>query len=313
MFNKLVRVLERLVSKAIDALFLNNLFSRAGVISEFAGDMVLECSFWTKRLGLASDWLSRLVFSRSDSTRLQAFGDWPKFHPLGLAEYEMSLILTNMGFEFFESSEICDVEDNFYSLNFSKLHPSLDRSDTYYVRSEGCASLLRTHTTSSLCNVLRSVGGEFKKFTIGKVYRNDCSSRHLPCFTQVECIMRTRSLDLAGVVCLIKQIVCEFLDSVPYFRLRSTYFPFTEPSFELDLCGSNSFSTSDIGYGWLEVVGLGLVRSEVLERTCNSFGNVFAWGLGLERLLMLKLKLSDVRRLCNDSLLQSSGRERTWN
>ncbi|AIC63899.1 Phenylalanine--tRNA ligase alpha subunit [Candidatus Hodgkinia cicadicola] len=212
----------------------------------------------------------------------------------------MFLILDGMGFEFYDDNEVCDMEDNFYALNFSKLHSSLDSEDSFYVCSKGGASLLRTHTTSS---VVRAFGGscnEFRKFTIGKVYRNDNSSKHLPFFTQVEGIICERNLSLANVVEMVKLIMRGFLKTAPYFRIRKARFPFTEPSLEIDLCLNKNFSSLKCDYGWLEVIGLGLIRKEVLENFHSFSSSVYAFGLGLERLTMLKLGVSDIRRLYNN-------------
>ncbi|AUG34140.1 Phenylalanine--tRNA ligase alpha subunit [Candidatus Hodgkinia cicadicola] len=211
----------------------------------------------------------------------------------------MFLILDGMGFEFYDDNEVCDMEDNFYALNFSKLHPSLSSEDSFYVSSKRGASLLRTHTTSSAIRALGGPRNEFRKFTIGKVYRNDNSSKHLPFFTQVEGIICERNLSLANVVNLVKLIICGFLKTTPYFRIRQTRFPFTEPSLEIDLCLSKSFSSSKCDYGWLEVVGLGLITRKVLKNLHSALNNVYAFGLGLERLTMLKLGINDIRTLYN--------------
>ncbi|AUG91570.1 Phenylalanine--tRNA ligase alpha subunit [Candidatus Hodgkinia cicadicola] len=211
----------------------------------------------------------------------------------------MFLILSGMGFEFYDNSEVCDMEDNFYALNFPKLHSSLSSEDSFYVASERGARLLRTHTTSSVIRALGGCCGEFRKFTIGKVYRNDNSSKHLPYFTQVEGVICERSLSLVNVVNLVKLIMRDFLKTAHYFRVRRARFPFTEPSLEIDLCLSKSFSSFKCDYSWLEVVGLGLIRKEVLKNLHSLLNNVYAFGLGLERLTMLKLGLNDIRRLYN--------------
>ncbi|ATW06084.1 Phenylalanine--tRNA ligase alpha subunit [Candidatus Hodgkinia cicadicola] len=212
----------------------------------------------------------------------------------------MFQILNGMGFEFYDDNEVCDMEDNFYALNFSKLHPSLSSEDSFYVCSERGASLLRTHTTSSVIRAFGESRNEFRKFTIGKVYRNDNSSKHLPFFTQVEGIICERNLSLVNVVNLVKLIMCDFLKTAPFFRIREVRFPFTEPSLEIDLCLSRSFSSSKCDYGWLEVVGLGLITKKVLKNLHSFLNNVYAFGLGLDRLTMLKLGISDIRRLYNN-------------
>ncbi|AUG91336.1 Phenylalanine--tRNA ligase alpha subunit [Candidatus Hodgkinia cicadicola] len=211
----------------------------------------------------------------------------------------MFLILSGMGFEFYDDGEVCDMEDNFYALNFPKLHSSLSGEDSFYVASERGARLLRTHTTSSVIRALGESCDEFRKFTVGKVYRNDNSSKHLPCFTQVEGIICERGLSLVNVVNLVKLIMRGFLKTAPSFRVRRARFPFTEPSLEIDLCLSKRFSSFKCDYSWLEVVGLGLIRKEVLKNLHSLLNNVYAFGLGLERLTMLRLGVNDIRRLCN--------------
>ncbi|XXN13817.1 MAG: hypothetical protein AAI978_00200 [Candidatus Hodgkinia cicadicola] len=290
MLAKLVRVLKRLLIANTDANYLVSLVAKNGALHEFMGDSSWSCSFWSKQL--------EALTSSEQSTNCDCINHkLNSAHPVSLAECNAFDILSSMGFEFYNTDEICDIEDNFYALNFSKLHPSLDSKDSFYVFKTNCASVLRTHTTSSLIKMLKGKRGEFKSFTIGKVYRNDNSAKHLPCFIQVEGIVCERRASLASVVGLVKRIVCKFLGTRPWFRLRRAYFPFTEPSLEIDISKCTQFSSIKHNYGWLEVVGLGLIKREVLinARSCARY--VYAFGLGLERLTMLKLGLNDIRLL----------------
>ncbi|XXM93345.1 MAG: hypothetical protein AAI946_00195 [Candidatus Hodgkinia cicadicola] len=294
MLSKLVRVLKRLLLAGADSFYLASIVTKDGALHEIIGDNNWACSFYSKQLEL----IASAVFAVNTAlpccnTALN------RIHPVSLAEYNAFLILDNMGFEFYSADEVCDVEENFYALNFPKSHPSLDSEDSFYILSKGKASLLRTHTTASLAKALGNSSGEFRKFTIGKVYRNDNSPKHLPFFTQIEGIVCERGANLANVVDLIKRIVCEFLESTPYFRIRRACFPFTEPSLEIDLCRSKRFSSSKCDYNWLEVVGLGLITQTVLANLRACARNVYAFGLGLERLIMLKLGVNNIKRLYN--------------
>ncbi|ATY93476.1 Phenylalanine--tRNA ligase alpha subunit [Candidatus Hodgkinia cicadicola] len=217
-------------------------------------------------------------------------------HPISNIEYKAFSTLNDAGFEFYESDEICDIEENFYTLNFSKLHPSLGIEDSFYVNVRGKASLLRTHTTSSLAKALSSTKPEFRRFTLGKVYRNDNSPKHLAFFTQVEGVICERAANLSKVVALVNYFICEILSAHAQIRIRRTSFPFTEPSVEIDLCCGKQFSSFKHDYNWLEVAGLGLVKQKVLTNLYSNFRNVYAFGLGLERLAMLKFNINNIRK-----------------
>ncbi|XXN19773.1 MAG: hypothetical protein AAJB65_00185 [Candidatus Hodgkinia cicadicola] len=265
------------------------MLAKGGVLSEMVGDNSWVCSFYSKQLALTTNG----CFEAPAVSCVDALNG---IHPISVVEHESFLVLSNAGFEFYESDEVCDVEENFNVLNFSKLHPSLSSDDSFYVNARGKASLLRTHTTSSLAKALAGARSEFRKFTLGKVYRNDNSYKHLLFFTQVEGIICEQSAGLAKIVSLLKHFIYTILDGFTKIRIRRTSFPFTEPSFEIDLCCNRQFSSFKHDYGWLEVAGLGLIKREVLINLCSNLHNVYAFGLGLERLAMLKFNINDIRR-----------------
>ncbi len=175
-------------------------------------------------------------------------------------------------------------------MGFSNWHPSLDRTDAFYLRRGG--GVLRTHTTAGLSRMLGFVSQPFRGFTLGRVYRQDDGLNHLLSFTQLEGVVVCRSCSIACIAKLLKLVVSRLLEAHAFSRLRCAQFPFTCPSIELDLCKSFRFSTSDPGFEWLEVAGAGRLKSGVVSQ---SVLKVYAFGVGLERLLMVDLGLKDLK------------------
>ncbi len=243
MFAKLVRVLKRALLVCHDIAYLNGLIEKNGALHEIIGSSDRVCSFCSKQLTALVNVKACAAGARLLCSALSGV------HAVSSAEHDMFLVLNGMGFKFYEGDEVCDIEDNFYSLNFPKLHPSLDSEDSFYIRSERSAELLRTHTTSSVLRAIGGVRNELRGFTIGKVYRNDSGPKHLPVFTQVEGVICERGLRLINVISLVKLIICKFLKTTPHFRLRRAQFPFTEPSLEIDLCRGRHFSSFKCDYG----------------------------------------------------------------
>ncbi|XXM90169.1 hypothetical protein AADW59_00230 [Candidatus Hodgkinia cicadicola] len=291
MLAKLIHVLKRVLLTNSNSVYLAGLVAKFGVLHEMIGDDLVR-SFYCKQLELVAN--VGVDDNMRDYVPLLATNT---IHAISAAEHSLCLILNRMGFEHYEDEEICDVWSNFYSLNFSRLHPSLDVADSFYVASEDGANLLRTHATSGLVKRLEVMPANARRFTIGKVYRRDNSPTHLPSFTQLEGIVCGCGLSLTSVVCLIKRVIFEFLGFETCCRIRKAWFPFTEPSLEIDLCCSERFSSFKHNYGWLEVVGLGLVRREILASARSPQRAVYAFGLGLERLVMLKLDLNNISQL----------------
>ncbi|ACT34342.1 putative phenylalanyl-tRNA synthetase, alpha subunit [Candidatus Hodgkinia cicadicola Dsem] len=206
-------------------------------------------------------------------------------------EHRACAVMTRLGFGWVEANEVCDVQTNFFNLNFSRLHPAVSRLDTFYA-SAG-ASVLRTHTTAFAVRALSSASGApFRSFTIGKVYRRDDDSKHLPSFTQLEGLVAEAKLCVASAVKLLKRAVYEILEWRSSTRVRRAAFPFTSPSIEVDAFAGSALAPTSVWHKWLEVAGAGVIRECVAPAHA---GGVFAFGMGLERLLMTKLGVVDLR------------------
>jgi phenylalanyl-tRNA synthetase alpha chain len=227
-------------------------------------------------------------------------------HPISRTMAEICEILGGMGFEIAEGPEIEDDYHNFEALNISADHPARDMHDTFFV--EG-GSVLRTHTSPVQIRVMEGRQPPVRIIAPGAVYRHDDDVTHSPMFHQIEGLMVDRGVTFAH----LKGVLTEFLRRVfgrdLAVRLRPSFFPFTEPSAEVDVAcvvceqtGSGSGQNPGScrvckGTGWLEILGAGMVHPAVLEAVGYDPEEVsgFAFGLGVERIAMLKYKIDDIR------------------
>ncbi len=220
-------------------------------------------------------------------------------HPISRTMAEICDILGGMGFEIAEGPEVEDDYHNFEALNIPSDHPARDMHDTFFV--EG-GRLLRTHTSPVQIRVMESRRPPVRIIAPGAVYRHDDDVTHSPMFHQIEGLMVDRGITFAH----LKGVLTEFLRRVfgrdLAVRLRPSFFPFTEPSAEVDVacvvCQQQS-STCRVckGTGWLEILGAGMVDPAVFAAVGydpEEFSG-FAFGLGVERIAMLKYKIDDIR------------------
>ncbi len=218
-------------------------------------------------------------------------------HPISRVMDEIIDIFLSMGFEVEEGPEIEDDYHNFEGLNIPKDHPARDMQDTFYI--EGGRFLLRTHTSPVQIRVMEVKTPPLKVIAPGRVYRRDFDVSHSPMFHQVEGFAVDVDISFAH----LKGVISEFLRTfflldIPV-RFRPSYFPFTEPSAEVDIgcvfCGGEGCRIC--GEGWIEVMGCGMIHPEVLKNVHldpEKFSG-FAFGVGVERLTMLKYSISDIR------------------
>jgi len=220
-------------------------------------------------------------------------------HPVSRTMTEICEILGGMGFEIAEGPEVEDDYHNFEALNIPSDHPARDMHDTFFV--EG-GRLLRTHTSPVQIRTMESRRPPIRIIAPGAVYRHDDDVTHSPMFHQVEGLMVDRGITFAH----LKGVLTEFLRRVfgrdLAVRLRPSFFPFTEPSAEIDVacvvCEQNSASCRVCkGTGWLEILGAGMVDPAVFAAVGYDSEEVsgFAFGLGVERIAMLKYKIDDIR------------------
>jgi len=220
-------------------------------------------------------------------------------HPNTLVQNELIEIFSSMGFEIFEGSEIETDYYNFTALNTPEDHPARDMQDTFYL-SEGF--LLRTQTSAGQIHVMENSRPPIKILSPGKVFRSDDDATHSPMFSQMEGLVVDEGIsvcDLQGMLDLFSEKI--FGKGVKT-RLRPSYFPFTEPSVEVDVscfeCGGKGCKLCK-GTGWIEVLGAGMVNRHVLEN-CGidpERYTGFAFGMGVERIAMLKYGINNIKTL----------------
>ena len=215
-------------------------------------------------------------------------------HPINQIKDYLLNLLEDIGFKQVYGPEIESEEFNFDMLNIKKSHPARQMHDTFYV--EGKESVLRTHTSPVQIRSMLETKPPMAFTSAGKVYRKDDDSTHLPMFHQVEGIYVDENVTFANLKDLIYQILHNLFGSEVKVRFRPSYFPFTEPSAEVDIL-------SDSGK-WLEILGCGIVNPIVLEN-CKIDSKKYsglAFGLGVERIAMLKYGVNDIREFYKSNL-----------
>ncbi len=202
---------------------------------------------------------------------------------------ECSTILSSMGFHEAIGPEI---ENEFYvfdALNSPPHHPAREMQDTFYLKSGG---LLRTHTSSVQIREMEKTKGSMKIFSTGKVYRKDWDATHVPMFHQIEGLCVGDEIKFSHLKYCINNFLDKFFGKVET-RFRPSFFPFTEPSAEVDIKGTT---------GWIEILGCGLVHSRVFQNVNIKNKSGFAFGIGVERLIMIKYGLTDIRKLFSNDI-----------
>ncbi len=218
-------------------------------------------------------------------------------HPVTLVVREILDIFVRMGFSVVEGPEVELEYYNFEALNIPADHPARDMQDTFYVAP---GVVLRTHTSPVQVRVMESRGPPVKVVAPGKVYRCDSDTTHSPMFHQVEGLLVDRGVTFADLKGTLTEFVHRYYGPETSVRLRPSYFPFTEPSAEVDircvLCRGAGCRVCK-GSGWLEVLGSGMVDPAVYGFVDYDPEAVqgFAFGLGVERIAMLKYGLDDIR------------------
>ncbi len=215
-------------------------------------------------------------------------------HPINQTKVFLLNLLSKKGFLEVHGPEIESEEFNFDMLNIKKSHPARQMHDTFYVQNK--RKVLRTHTSPVQIRSMLESKPPFAFSSAGKVYRKDDDATHLPMFHQVESIYVDENVNFANLKDLINQIILDIFGENVETRFRPSYFPFTEPSAEVDIMSENG--------KWLEILGCGIVNPVVLNN-CNIDSNTFsglALGLGIERIAMLKYGVSDIRDFYKSNL-----------
>ena len=234
-------------------------------------------------------------------------------HPITILEHEIEDIFSSMGFAIASGPEVETEHYNFDALNFPKDHPSRDMQDTFWVKGEKKVKdryLPRTHTSGVQVRYMEAHKPPLRVIVPGKVFRNEATdASHEHTFHQFECLM----VDVEGQVTVAtfkyvaEKFFSTFFGEKVTVRLRPSFFPFTEPSFEFDisciLCEGKGCATCKQS-GWLEIGGAGMVNQRVFEAAGYKRGMYqgFAWGFGITRLAMMKYKITDIRLLMSGDL-----------
>ena len=221
-------------------------------------------------------------------------------HPLSLVRNEIVSIFSRLGFTIAEGPEIEDDWHVFSSLNFAEDHPARDMQDTFFIQRNPDV-LLRTHTSSVQSRVMEKTQPPIRIICPGRVYRNEAISARAHCFFhQVEALYVDKNVSFADLRRTLLYFAREMFGPETKIRLRPSYFPFTEPSAEMDiscnLCGGKGCSFCK-HTGWVEILGCGMVDPNVLE-ACGIDSKVysgFALGMGVERITNLKYQVKDLR------------------
>ena len=229
-------------------------------------------------------------------------------HPLTQVMHRIEDIFIGAGFDVVEGPEIETDYYNFTALNIPLDHPARAMHDTFYVDDEGDSQLLlRTHTSPTQVRTLESRSPPFRIISPGRVYRRDSSITHSPMFHQVEGLAIDRDLSLAHLKGIIARFLNQFFELQLAVRFRPSYFPFTEPSAEVDVqcvhcVGKGCRSCKNTG--WLEVMGCGVVNPRVLELSGvdPELWSGYAFGFGVDRLAMLYFGVADLRQFYANDL-----------
>ncbi|KQT64218.1 MULTISPECIES: phenylalanine--tRNA ligase subunit alpha [unclassified Aureimonas] len=227
-----------------------------------------------------------------------------RLHPISQVIDEITAIFADMGFSIAEGPEIETDHYNFTALNFPEGHPAREMHDTFFLQPDenGVSKLLRTHTSPVQIRTMEAQKPPIRIVIPGKTYRQDFDATHTPMFHQVEGLVVDTTANIANMKWVLTEF-CKTFFEVPSLnmRFRPSFFPFTEPSMEVDIQCDRSGQEIRFGEGsdWLEILGCGMVHPNVL-RGVGLDPDVyqgFAWGMGIDRIAMLKYGMPDLRDL----------------
>ena len=215
-------------------------------------------------------------------------------HPINQTKDFIIEFLVDIGFDYIDGPEVETEQFNFDMLNIKKSHPARQMHDTFYVNNK--SNVLRTHTSPVQVRGMLERKPPIAFISGGKVYRKDDDATHLPMFHQIEGIYVNSDVSFANLKDLIFRIVHKLFGDNVEIRFRPSYFPFTEPSAEVDILSEDG--------KWLEILGCGIVNPIVLDN-CNIDSKKYsglAFGLGVERIAMLKFGVNDIRNFYKSNL-----------
>ena len=225
-------------------------------------------------------------------------------HPITQVLNEICGIFMRLGFDIAEGPEVETDYYNFEALNIPKYHPARDMQDTFYVSDN---IVLRTHTSPSQPRTMEKTDPPVRIISAGKVFRCDSDLTHTPMFHQIEGLMVDKNISFGDLKGILTTFVHQFFDKETSLRFRPSFFPFTEPSAEVDIrcvmCKGKGCRICS-KTGWLEVLGSGMVHPAVFENVGYDTKKYtgFAFGVGIERMAMLKYGIDDIRKYYENDL-----------
>ncbi|MDR0985155.1 MAG: phenylalanine--tRNA ligase subunit alpha [Endomicrobium sp.] len=229
------------------------------------------------------------------------------FHPIMNAMYNIVSIFQGLGFFVADGPEMETDWYNFEALNIPKNHSVRDIQDTFYI--QGTEKLLRTHTSPVQIHIMENQNPPIKVIVPGRVYRNEHSdSTHSPIFHQIEGLVVEENVNFTDLKFILKKFIDIFFDKSLEIRFRPSYFQFTEPSAEVDIkcfyCNKNSYCKICKNSGWIEILGCGMVHPNVFKSVNYDYEkyNGYAFGIGIERILMIKHRINDIRLFYENNL-----------
>lgn len=246
----------------------------------------------------------RTLSEAIDITLPGKFTPFGREHPVHAILSEITSIFTSMGFEVAEGPEVELDYYNFEALNMPRDHPARDMQDTFYISDE---VILRTHTSPVQIRVMEKMKPPLKIVAPGKVYRCDADISHTPMFHQVEGFMVDTDIAFSDLKGVLESFIHSVFSGDTSVRFRPSFFPFTEPSAEVDI---GCFSCSGKGCrickntGWIEILGAGMINPGVFEMVGYDpeMYSGFAFGMGVERIAMLKYSIDDIRLFFENDL-----------
>ncbi len=248
--------------------------------------------------------IERLKDEKIDVTLSKNNSDVGSNHLLSRVINEISEIFLDLGFEMADGPEIETDYYNFTALNIPFDHPARDRQDSFYIDVH---RMLRTQTSTVQVHTMETKKPPIRVICPGKVYRPDYDATHSPMFQQIEGLVIDKGITLCDLKGILDEFAKGYFSSSSKTRFRPSYFPFTEPSVEVDvscaLCGGEGCSLCK-GTGWIEVLGAGVVNPEVLRMSGidPDVYTGFAFGMGVERAAMLKYGIPDMRMLFENDI-----------
>lgn len=294
--------------------------SKKGAISQLMNDFRTVPAEQKRELGAKLNELKNIATERINTLRAEAAGQQAAAesaaidltrtpapipmgarHPLNIVREEIVDIFSRLGFSIAEGPEIEDDWHVFSALNFAADHPARDMQDTFFISRDPADVLLRTHTSSVQTRVMEHAQPPIRIICPGRVYRNEAISARAHCFFhQVEALYVDKNVSFADLKQALLFFAREMFGPETQIRLRPSYFPFTEPSAEMDI-SCNICGGKGCGFckhtGWVEILGCGMVDPAVLE-SCGIDSTVYsgyALGMGIERITNLKYRVNDLR------------------